>query len=152
MEIHSSQSKIAEVLQKHCLQAALARVLDLAKTAAPAGDTEHKQLDEVTLLLAVKAFLVAGSPDLLASPATMYPAVNAFSCSLQSRDTAVQTRCLQILTQLVREAELAVAVPYIQVPYTLHCQNCTMSRCRPQYPRWWTGGWAASSSLPTPGS
>ena len=49
-------------------------MLDLTKTAAPARDTEHKQLDEVTLLLAVKAFLLAEGPDLLASPATMYPA------------------------------------------------------------------------------
>merc|ERR1719397_1556936 len=58
----------AERACRDIVQAALARVLDLAKTAAPAGDTEHKQLDEVTLLLAVKAFLVAGSPDLRRQP------------------------------------------------------------------------------------
>merc|ERR1712156_631673 len=87
----------------------LLRVLDLAKTAPQEAVT-----DEVSLLLAIKVYLTHGVPELLAAPDTRYPAVNAFSSSLQSTDIEVQIRCLALVCQICRESPRPVALPYIQ--------------------------------------
>ena len=57
----------------------------MAKTAP-----QEAVIDEVSLLLAIKVYLQHGLPALLASPDTKYPAVNAFSASLQSPDIQVR--------------------------------------------------------------
>ena len=87
----------------------LLRVLDLAKTAP-----QDTVVDEVSLLLAIKVYLVHGDPAMLAMPDARYPAVNAFSASLQSSDVQVRTRCLGLVCALTKESPRAVALPYIQ--------------------------------------
>ena len=87
----------------------LLRVLDMAKTAP-----QEAVIDEVSLLLAVKVYLQHGLPALLASPDTKYPAVNAFSASLQSPDIQVQVRSVALVCQLGRDSPRAVALPYMQ--------------------------------------
>jgi len=87
----------------------LLRVLDLAKTAPQEAVT-----DEVSLLLAIKVYLTHGVPELLAAPDTRYPAVNAFSSSLQSTDIQVRIQCQALVCAICRESPRPVALPYIQ--------------------------------------
>lgn len=91
------------------VQSGLLRILDLAKTAPT-----ESQLDEISLLLAIKVYLVYGPLELVSSPHIKYPCVNAFSASLQSRHVGVVTRALKILSEIVKQANISVSLTYIQ--------------------------------------
>jgi len=101
------------------MQSGLLRVLDLAKTAP-----QEAKLDEVSLLLAIKVYLLYGTVDMLSVANIKYPSVNAFSSSIQSQDILVQSSCLRILSQIFKEAPIQVSVPYIQATSPQVIQLC----------------------------
>jgi len=105
------------------MQSGLLRVLDLAKTAP-----QEAKLDEVSLLLAVKVYLLYGTPEMLSAANIKYPSVNAFSSSLQSQDIQVQKSCLKILSQIFKEAAIQVSVPYIQATSPQVIQWCLQQK------------------------
>ena len=105
------------------MQSGLLRVLDLAKTAP-----QEAKLDEVSLLLAIKVYLLYGTPEMLSVPNIKYPSVNAFSSSLQSSDIQVQKSCLKILSQIFKEASIQVSVPYIQATSPQVIQWCLQQK------------------------
>lgn len=90
-------------------QSGLLKILDLAKTA-PA----ESKLDEISLLLAIKVYLVSSTRSCVSSPNIMYPCVNAFSACLQSRDVQIQTAAIKILSEIFREANIENSVTYLQ--------------------------------------
>ena len=67
----------------------------------------------MSLLLAIKVFLLYSPQHLLLAPNIKYPAINAFSTSLGSEHVVVRTSCLNILSDIFREANITVSVPYI---------------------------------------
>lgn len=79
------------------VESGLLTVLDLAKTAP-----QQSKLDEISLLLAIKVYLLCCTEEMLAKPNIIYPAINAFSSSLQSPHIQVQTNCLKILSEILR--------------------------------------------------
>jgi len=91
------------------MQSGLLRILDLAKTAP-----QECKLDEISLLLAIKVYLVFGSNEMVRSANIKYPCVNAFSSALQSRDLVVQTSALNILSEIFRLGNINISVIYIQ--------------------------------------
>jgi len=101
------------------IQSGLLRVLDLAKTAP-----QEAKLDEVSLLLAIKVYLLYGTSEMLSTPNIKYPSVNAFSSSLQSQDIHVQKSCLKILSQIFKQASIQTSVPYIQATSPQVIQWC----------------------------
>merc|ERR1711915_356014 len=80
--------------------------------------------DEVSLLLAIKVYLLYGTVDMLSVANIKYPSVNAFSSSIQSQDILVQSSCLRILSQIFKEAPIQVSVPYIQATSPQVIQLC----------------------------
>lgn len=99
----------SEAKYNSIVQSGLLRVLDLCKTSY----SDIERLDEVSLLLAIKVFLLYSPQHLLLAPNIKYPAINAFSTSLGSEDLVVRTSCLNILSDIFREANITVSVPYI---------------------------------------
>jgi len=98
----------AEKKYESVMQSALVRILDLAKTAP-----DDQKVDEVSLLLAIKVFLMRGSKTSLASPNIKYPAINAFSSSIQSPNILVRRKCVQTLSLIFQHGEPSISVPYI---------------------------------------
>jgi len=91
------------------VQSGLLRILDLVKTAPL-----QSKLDEISLLLAIKVYLVNSPCDMVSSANIKYPCINAFSSSLQSANKLVQISAVKILTEIIREANINISAPYIQ--------------------------------------
>ena len=92
------------------IQSGLLRLLDAAKS----GSEEETKLDEVTVLLAIKVYLVFAPTQTISNSIVKYPILNAFSIVMQHQDVLVRRKCIKILNQIYRVERSEVSVPFIQ--------------------------------------
>lgn len=91
------------------VESGLLTVLDLAKTAP-----QQSKLDQISLLLAIKVYLIYTTEEMLSKPNILYPAINAFSSALQSPEPQVQTNCLRILSEILRHGSRGMSLNFLQ--------------------------------------
>ena len=92
------------------VQSGLLRILD----AANSGRQERAKMDEVTVLLAIKVYLLFAPTEVVTASTVKYPILNAFSNVLQQADVLVKRQCIKILHQIYRVERSEVSVPFIQ--------------------------------------
>merc|ERR1719219_433133 len=101
------------------VESGLLTVLDFAKTAP-----QQSKLDQISLLLVIKVYLIYTSEEMLSRPNILYPAINAFSSSLQSPEHQVQTNCLRILSDILRHGSRGMSLNFLQTTGPLVVRWC----------------------------
>lgn len=108
------------------VQSSLLRILDLVKTSP-----DQTKVDEISLLQAIKVYLMYGPVHTVTSANVKYPALNAFSSILQSPSIEMRRRCLKILQQIYNIENNKICVPYIQstAPFIIRTLLQSQVRC-----------------------
>ncbi|XP_014481449.1 PREDICTED: HEAT repeat-containing protein 5B isoform X3 [Dinoponera quadriceps] len=91
------------------LQSALAKIIDLAKTA---GNDETK-MDEVAMMLGIAVFVLHASPEVVSAPNLQFPCINHFRHAFQSENITVKLKCVQTLRTIFLHPERNISTPYI---------------------------------------
>jgi hypothetical protein len=92
------------------VQSGLLRILDSANSARQ----EAAKMDDVTVLLAIKVYLLFAPTDTVTASIVKYPILNTFSNVLQHAEVLVQRQCIKILHQIYRVDRSEVSAPFIQ--------------------------------------
>ncbi len=71
-------------------------------------------MDEVTVLLSIKVYLLFAPTDTVTASIVKYPILNTFSMVLQNSNVLVKRQCIKILHQIYRVDRSEVCVPFIQ--------------------------------------
>jgi len=91
------------------VQSGLLRILDMVKTAP-----DKLKVDEISLLQAIKVYLLYGPVHTVSAPNVKYPAINALSTTLQSEDRETVRQTIKILQQIYSIDNQQISTPYIQ--------------------------------------
>jgi len=93
------------------VQSGILRILDAAKSSIE----EANRLDELTVLLAIKVYLLFAPIQTLNTSIVKYPILNIFCNVLQHSDVKVRRQCIKILHQIYRTQDRPeISTPFIQ--------------------------------------
>jgi len=93
----------------HVVKSGLVKILDLVKTSP-----ESTIVDEISLLQAIKVYLMFGDLETVTAANVKYPALNAFLTILQNCNIETKRQCIKILQQIYSFDNMQISVPYIQ--------------------------------------